>query len=36
VDIFTAVRQQLGLKLEPGRAQFDVGVIEGIERPTPD
>ena len=35
-DIFTAVRQQLGLKLEPGRMPFDVGVIERIERPTPD
>ena len=35
-DIFTAVRQQLGLKLEPGRMPFEVGVIERIERPTPD
>jgi uncharacterized protein (TIGR03435 family) len=36
VDIFTAVRQQFGLKLEPGRAPFEVGVIERVERPTPD
>jgi uncharacterized protein (TIGR03435 family) len=36
VDIFTAVRQQFGLKLEPSREPFEVGVIEHIERPTPD
>jgi uncharacterized protein (TIGR03435 family) len=36
VDIFTAVRQQFGLKLEPAREPFDVGVIEHVERPTPD
>jgi uncharacterized protein (TIGR03435 family) len=36
VDIFTAVRQQFGLKLEPGRAPFEVGVIERVERPPPD
>jgi uncharacterized protein (TIGR03435 family) len=36
VDIFTAVQQQLGLKLEPAREPFEVGVIEHIERPTPD
>jgi len=35
-DVFTAVRQQLGLKLESGRAPFGVVVIEAVERPTPD
>jgi uncharacterized protein (TIGR03435 family) len=35
-DIFTAVRQQFGLKLESGRAPFDVAVVERVERPTPD
>lgn len=36
VDIFGAVRQQLGLKLEPGRAPFEIAVIEAVKRPTPD
>lgn len=36
VDIFGAVRQQLGLKLEPGRAPFEIAVIEAVRRPTPD
>lgn len=36
VDIFTAVRQQLGLKLEPGRAPFEIVVVESVARPTPD
>jgi uncharacterized protein (TIGR03435 family) len=36
VDIFAAVRQQLGLKLEQTRARVDVVVIDAIERPTPD
>jgi uncharacterized protein (TIGR03435 family) len=35
-DVFTAIRQQLGLKLEPGRAPFEIVVIEAVERPTPD
>lgn len=35
-DVMTAVRQQLGLKLETGRAPFDVLIIDNIERPTPD
>jgi uncharacterized protein (TIGR03435 family) len=35
-DIFTAVRQQLGLRLEAGRAPFEVGVIDSVSRPTPD
>jgi uncharacterized protein (TIGR03435 family) len=35
-DLLTAVRQQLGLKLESGRAPFEVIVVDSIERPTPD
>jgi uncharacterized protein (TIGR03435 family) len=34
VDIFAAVRQQLGLKLEAGRAPFEVTVVESVSRPT--
>ena len=36
VDIFAAVRQQLGLKLEAGRAPFEVTVVESVSRPTPN
>lgn len=35
-DIFTAVQQQLGLKLERGSAPIDVTVIDRVSRPTPD
>jgi uncharacterized protein (TIGR03435 family) len=35
-DVFTAVRQQLGLKLESGRAPFEVVVIDSVARPRPD
>jgi uncharacterized protein (TIGR03435 family) len=35
-SIFTAVQEQLGLKLEPRRADVDVFVIESAQRPTPD
>ena len=31
-----AVREQLGLKLEPSRATIDALVIDSVERPTPD
>lgn len=35
-SIFTAVREQLGLRLEPAREPMEVIVIDSIRRPTPD
>jgi uncharacterized protein (TIGR03435 family) len=34
--LITAVREQLGLRLESTRAPVDVFVVDSIERPTPD
>jgi uncharacterized protein (TIGR03435 family) len=36
VDIFQALREQLGLKLESAQAPKSVWVIDQIERPSPD
>ena len=35
-SIFTAVQEQLGLRLQPARAPMKVFVIEGAQRPSPD
>ena len=32
--VFTAIREQLGLKLESSKAQFDTLIIDRLERPT--
>ena len=35
-DLFTALQEQTGLKLDARRAPIDVLVIDTLERPTPD
>ena len=35
-SLFTAVQEQLGLRLEPRSAPVNVMVIDSVERPTPD
>ena len=36
MSLFTAVREQLGLRLDAQRGMVDVLVIERVEKPTPD
>jgi uncharacterized protein (TIGR03435 family) len=35
-DIFTAMQQQLGLKLESTKALVDVMVVDHVEKPSPN
>ena len=36
VTFFTAIQEQLGLKLEPATAAVEVTVIDRVERPEPN
>jgi uncharacterized protein (TIGR03435 family) len=33
-SLFTAIREQLGLKLEPGKSAVEIIVIDHVERPS--
>jgi uncharacterized protein (TIGR03435 family) len=35
-SVFTAVREQLGLRLEPARRSVEVLVVDSLKRPVPD
>ena len=35
-SLFSAIEEQLGLKLEPARGSVDVLVVESVEWPMPD
>ena len=35
-SLFTAIQEQLGLRLEPRQTPMNVFVIDSVERPTPD
>jgi uncharacterized protein (TIGR03435 family) len=36
MSVFTALREQLGVKLENARGPVDVVAIDSVEPPTPD